>query len=167
MKKICFLLAASIFIVSNLPAQKIIPIEYMGKKYEVLDMTSKGKITWGGNSEQIAANGAKSETNGTTNTSAIVKAVGKNSALDGKPYAAKLCIEANFSNKDDWYLPAKEEADAIYAFKDKFSVEERGSIWTSTEVNGTQAITKYWYTGAFYNSMKVEQFQFVCIRKIE
>lgn len=157
----------SIVIVSNLAAQKIIPIEHNSIKYEVLDMSSKGKITWGGNSEQIAANAAKSETNGAGNTSAIVTAIGKNPAFDGKPYAAKLCNEANFSNKDDWYLPAKDEADAIYAFKQKFNVEERGSIWTSTEVNGTQAITKYWYSGAFYNSMKVEQFQFLCIRKID
>ena len=41
-----------LFIISiagvNLFAQKIIPIEYDGKKYEVLDMTSKGKVTWGG-----------------------------------------------------------------------------------------------------------------------
>lgn len=167
MKKICFLLAASIFFVSSLTAQKIIPLEYKGKKYEVLDMTSKGKITWGGNSEQIAANAAKSESNGEANTAAIVAVIGKNPAFDGKPYAAKLCSEVNFSNKDDWYLPAKDEADAIYGFKEKFNVEERGSIWTSTEVNGTQAITKYWYNGTFYNSMKVEQFQFVCIRKIE
>jgi hypothetical protein len=29
-------------------AQKIVPIEYNGKKYEVLDMTAKGKVMWGG-----------------------------------------------------------------------------------------------------------------------
>lgn len=40
-------------------------------------MTSKGKITWGGNSEQIAANAAKSESNGEANTAAIVAVIGK------------------------------------------------------------------------------------------
>ena len=129
-------------------------------------MTYKGKITWGGSAEQI--NGiAKSESDGEDNTRSIVAAVGKNPAFNGKPYAAKLCSDATDGNKDDWYLPAKDEADAIYAFKDKFKVEETGSIWTSTEASGTQAITKYWYTGAFYNTMKVDQFQFVCIRKVE
>ena len=166
MKKVIILSAFFLFILSSLLAQKIIPIEYNGKKYEVLDMTGKGKITWGGYAEQV--NGvAKSESDGEDNTKAIVTAVGKNTAFNNKPYAAKLCSEATDGNKEDWYLPAKEEADAIYAFKDKFKVEERGSIWTSTEANATQAITKYWYSGAFYNSMKVDQFQFVCIRKVE
>ena len=129
-------------------------------------MTAKGKITWGGYTEQVGIV-AKSSSDGADNTKAIVTAVGKNADFENKPYAAKLCSEATDGKKDDWYLPAKDEADAIYAFKDKFKVEERGSIWTSTEANATQAITKYWYSGAFYNSMKVDQFQFVCIRKVE
>ena len=110
---------------------------------------------------------SKSQTDGEDNTNAIVNAVGKNPAFENKPYAAKICSEAVDGNKTDWYLPAKDEADAIYAFKDKFKIEEKGSIWTSTEVNGTQAVTKYWYSGAFYNNAKVDLYQFVCIRKVE
>lgn len=147
-------------------AQKIIPIEYNGKKYEVLDMTPKGKVSWGGYTE-IPLNAAKSESNGAANTAAIVLAVGNNSGFDGKPYAAKLCKEAKDGGKTDWYLPSKEESDAIYAFKDKFSVEERGTIWTSTEASGTTAVTKYWYTGAYYDVQKVDQYNYVCIRKVE
>ena len=156
-----------IFIVSkDLSAQKIIPIEFNGKKYEVLDMTSKGKVMWGGY-EEIALDAAKSESNGEANTKAIVLAVGKNSGFDDKPYAAKLCSEMTNGDKDDWYLPSKEESDAIYNFKDKFNVEERGTIWTSTEASGTTAVTKYWYTGAYYNVQKVDEYHFVCIRKVE
>lgn len=147
-------------------AQKIIPIEFNGKKYEVLDMTSKGKVMWGGYDE-IAMDAAKSESNGAANTKAIVAAVGKNEGYDGKPYAAKLCSEISAGGKDDWHLPSKEETDAIYAFKDKFNIEERGTIWTSTEASGTTAYTKYWYTGAFYTNQKVDEFNFVCIRKID
>jgi hypothetical protein len=147
-------------------SQKIIPIEFNGKKYEVLDMSSKGKVSWGGY-EEIALDAAKSNDNGATNTKAIVTAVGKNEHYDGKPYAAKLCGEAVAGGKDDWYLPAKNETDAIYAFKDKFTVEERGTIWSSTEASGTQAVTKYWGTGAFYNVQKVDEYQYVCIRKVE
>jgi len=166
MKKVIAPVCVFLFICCSLCAQKIIPIEYNGKKYEVLDMTSKGKIAWGGYSEQV--NGvAKSQTDGEDNTNAIVIAVSKNPAFDNKPYAAKICSDASDGNRTDWYLPAKDEADAIYAFKDKFKVEERGSIWTSSEVNGTQALTKYWYSGSFYNSAKVDQYQFVCIRKVE
>lgn len=166
MKKEFFFLAVSFFASVNLIAQKIIPIEYNGKKYEVLDMTAKGKVMWGGY-EEIALDAAKSESNGVANTKAIVIAVGKNDGFEGKPYAAKLCSEAKDAGKNDWYLPSKEESDAIYAFKDKFNVEERGTIWTSTEANGTQAVTKYWYNGTYYNNQKVDEFHYVCIRKVE
>ncbi len=164
MKQLLLLLAISAGYFCQ--AQKIIPIQHNGKKYEVLDMTSKGKVMWGGY-EEIAADAAKSESNGATNTSAIVTAVGNNSGFEGKPYAAKLCNEASFGGKDDWYLPSKDESDAIYAFKDKFNVEERGTIWTSTEASGTTAVSKYWYTGAYYNVQKVDTYQFVCIRKAD
>lgn len=153
----------------NLTAQKIIPITYNGTKYEVLDMTSKGKVMWGGNSEEIPGDAAKSESNGAANTSAIVTVVGDNTEakLEGKPYAAKLCNDAIVGGKDDWYLPSKDESDAIYAFKEKFNIEERGTIWTSTEANGTQAVTKYWYTGDFYNMQKTASNHFVCLRKVD
>ena len=165
MKKVTIVF--TILIVSlSASAQKIIPIEYNGKKYEVLDMSSKGKVSWGGY-EEIALDAAKSNGNGAANTNAIVSAVGKNEHYDGKPYAAKLCSEVAVSGKDDWYLPAKDETDAIYAFKDKFTIEERGTIWSSTEASGTQAVSKYWGTGAFYNVQKVDEYQFVCIRKVE
>jgi hypothetical protein len=147
-------------------AQKIIPIEYKGQKYEVLDMTAKGKVMWGGY-EEIALDAAKSESNGAANTAAIVLTVGKNAGYDGKPYAAKLCKEAKEGGKEDWYLPSKDESDAIYAFKEKFNVEERGTIWTSTEASGTTAVTKYWYTGAYYNVQKVDEYNYICIRKAD
>jgi hypothetical protein len=166
MKKLFSVIAVIIFIANATPAQKIIPIEHKGRKYEVLDMTSKGKVMWGGY-EEIALDAAKSETNGAANTKAIVITVGKNSGYEGKPYAAKLCSDAKDGGKEDWYLPSKEESDIIYTFKEKFNVEERGTIWTSTEANGTQAITKYWYNGAYYTNQKVEEYHFVCIRKVE
>lgn len=167
MRKLFILLLASFFALETITAQKIIPIEYNGKKYEVLDMISKGKITWGGYNEEIPSDAAKSESDGAANTRAIVLAVGNNPGFENKPYAAKLCSEATDGKKDDWYLPSKEESEIIYGFKDKFPVEERGSIWTSTEANANQAVSKYWYTGAYYNNMKVELFNFVCIRKAE
>jgi hypothetical protein len=147
-------------------AQKIIPLVHNGVKYEVLDMTGMGKVTWGGY-EEIKADAAKSEKNGAANTVAIVAAVGNNPGFEGKPYAAKLCSEATAGGKDDWYLPSKEEADAIYGIKEKFAVEERGTIWTSTEASGTTAVSKYWYTGAYYDVLKVDPYHFLCMRKID
>ena len=62
MKKIFLLLLVSFIAATNLRAQKIIPIEHNGIKYEVLDMTSAGKVMWGGYGDEIAADAAKSET---------------------------------------------------------------------------------------------------------
>lgn len=166
MKKILLSFIVAAFITTSLAAQKIIPIEYNGKKYEVLDMTTNGKVKWGGY-EEIPLDAAKSESNGAANTVAIVTAVGNNSGFEGKPYAAKLCSDATNGGKDDWYLPSKDESDAIYAFKDKFNVEERGTIWTSTEVSGTTVVSKYWYTGAYYSVQKVDEYHYVCIRKAD
>jgi hypothetical protein len=165
MRKLPCIIVASFFAIQA-AGQKIIPITYNGKKYEALDLSAKGRITWGGY-EEIPASAAKSESNGAANTAAIVTAVGNNSGYDGKPYAARLCSDVAAGGKDDWYLPSKEETDAIYAFKDKFGVEERGTIWTSTESSGTTAITKYWYTGAYYSNQKVEEYNVVCIRKAD
>lgn len=165
MKKFHFIGIIFIFVSLHSAAQNIIPIQHNGVKYEVLDMTSKGKVSWGGYEELSGK--ATGETDGSVNTKVIVAGVGNNTGFEGKPYAAKLCSEANAGGKNEWYLPAKKEADMIYLFKDKLNVEERGTIWTSTEASGTQAVTKYWYTGAHYNSQKVEEYHFVCLRKIE
>jgi hypothetical protein len=166
MRKIFFFLITFCSLLFSSQAQKIVPIEFNGQKYEVLDMTAKGKIMWGGY-EEIMLDAAKSDANGSSNTIAICLAVGKNAGFEGKPYAAKLCSEAVAGDKDDWYLPAKEEIDAVYENKAKFNFEERGSLWTSTEANGTQAVTKYLYNGTFYNNQKVEEYHFVCFRKVK
>jgi hypothetical protein len=162
MKKMIFIL--SILYTFNAAAQKVVAIEYKGKIYEVLDMTTKGKITWGGYEE--IGDAVRSEDNGAANTKAIVAAVGENKGFDGKPYAAKLCVQATDGGKTDWYLPAQNETELIIENKAKFAFDERATLWTSTEANGTQAVTKYVYTGAFYNSQKVDSYNFVCIRKV-
>jgi hypothetical protein len=163
MKKIIFIL--SMLFALNATAQKVIALEYKGKKYEVLDMTAKGKITWGGYEE--IGDLVRSDNNGAANTKAIVAVVGENKGFDGKPYAAKLCAQAKDGGKEDWYLPAKDETELIIDNKTKFAFDERATLWTSTEANGTQAVTKYVYTGAFYNSQKVDEYNFVCIRKVD
>jgi hypothetical protein len=165
MKKILIAAAALLLWSANATAQKVIPLEHKGQKYEVLDMTATGKVTWGGYEE--IGDAVRSETNGATNTKAIVAVIGNNKGHEGKPYAAKLCAEAKNGDKQDWYLPAKDETEVIVLNKDKFAFDERATLWTSTEANGTQAVTKYVYTGAFYNSQKVDEYNFVCIRKVQ
>jgi hypothetical protein len=160
MKKILFvLLCFSI----KLTAQKISTIEGNGKKLIVADMSFMDRITWGGY-EQIGK-AAQSETDGPANTKAIVAAVGKNSGYDGKPYAAKVCDTLTAGGHNDWYLPCKEETNVIHLNFEKLKLDEKMTIWSSTEANGTQAVTMYFYSGAFYNVAKVDLCHFVCVRK--
>lgn len=126
-------------------------------------MTVKGKITWGGH-EQIGI-AARSETDGAANTRAIVAAVGGNSAYDGKPYAAMVCDTLTLGGYTDWYLPCQEETNILHLNLKQLKLEESMSLWSSTEASGTQAVTKYLYSGAFFNVAKVDQIHFVCVRK--
>lgn len=164
MNKIIFTAFLFVMAHATASAQSIVTIEYKGKKYEVLDLTKTGKITWGGYEEIGEA--VKSEDDGVSNTQSIIKAVGANKGFDGKPYAAMVCDTSKAGGKTDWYLPSKNESDAVFENLGKFNFEERITLWTSTEANGTQAVSKYLYTGAFYNVQKVDEYHFVCIRKL-
>jgi hypothetical protein len=131
----------------------------------VLDMTHLDRITWGGYEE--IGDAARSENDGARNTKAIVAAIGKNAGQEGKPYAAKICDTITAGGFSDWYLPSKNESDIIHANYQLLKLDEKMTIWTSTEANGTQAVTKYFYSGAFYNVQKVDLAHFVCVRKAE
>jgi hypothetical protein len=156
-----FIILCSFYSTSS--AQKISTIEFEGKKFQVLDLTALGRVTWGGYEE--IGDAVKSETDGAANTKNIIKAVGKNPGYNNKPYAAILCDTSTAGGFTDWYLPAKNESDMIHANFTKLGLDEKMTIWTSTEANGTQAVTKYFYSGAFYNSQKVDENHYVCIRK--
>ena len=160
MKNILFVV---LFFSFSASAQKISTIEGNGKKLTVADMTFMDRITWGGY-EQIGK-AAQSETDGPANTKAIVAAVGKNSGYDGKIYAAKVCDTLTAGGHNDWYLPCKDETDIIHLNFEKLKFDDRMTIWSSTEANGTQAVTKYFYSGAFYNVQKVDLCHLVCVRK--
>ena len=158
-----YTLIVVLFFSMNAVAQKISTIEGNGKKLTVAEMTFINRITRGGY-EQVGK-AAQNETDGTANTKAIVAAVGKNSGYDGKVYAAKICDTLTAGGFSDWYLPCKEETNIIHLNFEKLKLDEKMTIWSSTGANGTQAITKYFYSGAFYNVAKVDLCHLVCVRK--
>lgn len=160
-----YALIAVVFFSMQATAQKVSTIEGNGKKLMIADMTFMDRITWGG-FEQIGK-AAQSETDGAANTKAIVAAVGKNSGYDGRVYAAKVCDTLTAGGYSDWYLPSKEETNVIHLNFEKLKFDDRMTIWSSTEANGTQAVTKYFYSGAFYNVMKVDLCHLVCVRKVD
>lgn len=160
-----YVLIAVLFFSAGSNAQKMSTITGNGKKMMVADMSFMDRITWGGY-EQIGK-AAQSETDGAANTRAIVAAVGNNSGYDGKIYAAKVCDTLTLGGFTDWYLPCKDETDIIHLNYKQLDLDEKMTIWSSTEANGTQAVTKYFYSGAFYNVQKVDLCHLVCVRKAD
>ncbi len=160
-----YVLIAVLFFSAGSNAQKMSTITGNGKKIMVADMSFMDRITWGGY-EQIGK-AAQSETDGAANTRAIVAAVGNNSGYDGKIYAAKVCDTLTLGGFTDWYLPCKDETDIIHLNYEQLKLDEKMTIWSSTEANGTQAVTKYFYSGAFYNVQKVDLCHLVCVRKAD
>ena len=146
-------------------AQNIVTIEKGDTKYQVLDLTANEKIQWGGYDEIGLP--AKSEKDGALNSKAILLAVGDNSGYEGRDYAAKVCDNSIAGGFDNWYLPAKNEAELIYLNIDKFGWSGSMTLWTSTEASGTQAVSLYTYNGTWYDVQKVDYYNMVCVRKME
>jgi hypothetical protein len=165
MKKVIFILLPVLVMQTAASSQTISTIQQGDKKLMVADMTFMDRITWGGY-EQIGK-AAQSEGNGKTNTAAIVLAVGANKGQEGKPYAAKVCDTLNAGGFSDWYLPCKDETVLIQANFQQLKLDEKMTIWSSTEASGTQAVTMYFYSNAFYNVQKVDLCHLVCVRKPE
>ncbi len=157
------LLTCCFGVMSCVHAQKIVSITSDSMQLDVLDLTAEPKITWGGYAEiGIAASSTK---NGALNTKAIVAAVGNNSGFEGKPYAAQVCDQSTAGGHDEWYLPAKDEAAAIYLNINSFNWDSSYTLWTSTEASGTQAVSLYTYNGTWYDVQKVDSYNMVCVRK--
>jgi hypothetical protein len=165
MKKILFFAGTLLALQFVTSAQTINTIQKDGQKLMVADMSFMGRVTWGGYEEIGKA--AASEENGKANTAAIVATVGANKGQEGKPYAAKICDTLKTGGFDDWYLPCKNETVLIQANYPQLKMDEKTTIWSSTEANGTQAVTMYFYSGAFYNVQKVDLAHLVCVRKPE
>lgn len=103
---------------------------------------------------------ATSTDDGKANTTKIISVLG-----DGD-YAACLCDKLEALDYNDWYLPSKEELDALYQNKEilgGFSPEE---YWSSTEEDNDDAYYQSFETGQIMESDEKNYTKRVrCIRK--
>lgn len=157
------ILFVALFFSISATAQKISTISGNDKKLMVADMSFMNRITWGG--YELIGKAAQSETDGAANTKAIVAAVSKISGYEGKLYAAKVCDTLTAGGYNNWHLPCSDEIDIIYLNRQQLNMDEKMTIWSSTEANGTQALAKYFYSNSFYNVQKVDHCHLVCVRK--
>jgi len=90
------------------PISQPIPISYLGTVIEVSPVKNGIAIGWGAYNSPIL--GARSWTDGESNTNAIVAQLGNNGGIS---YAAKVCYDLVAYGHNDWYLPSIRELDAI------------------------------------------------------
>ncbi len=102
---------------------------------------------------------ARSTTDGETNTAIIVANQGPGS------YAAQLCADLVSFGFDDWYLPAKDELNAIYQDKNAIREFVPAYYWSSTEYSNTDAWGQDFNNGSQVSYGKYPTSRCVCVRK--
>lgn len=110
----------------------------------------QGRINWSnGRAVKLGITSSRIGS-GKKNTSKLVQALGKGS------YAAKLCTNYNGGNKNDWFLPSKEELNLMYK---NLHLRGLGNFpgeiyWSSTEYNFERAWIQDFSTGMQYQGIK-------------
>lgn len=120
-------------------------------------------IQWGGFGTIIGA-GAQSNTDGASNTAAIVGALGNNG---GTPYAAKLCNDYEVDSQgntpceagnicyNDWFLPAGNnftvtgQLNCLFTNRVAIGGFMMLGYWSSTEASLEEAIERAWFESFF------------------
>ena len=124
------------------PVISIPSIEFNGTLYVYPTDNSAG-IQWYNGSSIIT--GATSLTDGEANSIAIITNQGAGA------YAAQVCADLNSLGFDDWYLPAKDELNAIYLNKDAIGGLGLNAFWSSSEVDNGAAWLQGFSDGVQYN----------------
>lgn len=132
-------------------------VEHNGKLY--VHPINNGYRQWGAWGTVV---GASSMSNGESNSQLIVQTLGPGS------YAAYLCDTLTAYGYDDWYLPAIEELNAVWARRFELNFDDH-SYWSSTESNYQLALDKVFNTyGTIYAYWKNDNGIGVrCVRRDE
>jgi hypothetical protein len=105
---------------------------------------------------------ATSHTDGQNNTQLIVNT---NADHNNGNYAARLCSELNAFGYSDWYLPAKDELNALYLNHETIGGFSASGYWSSTELNAVNAFNQYFNTGYSGTTVKTNNFRVRCVRR--
>lgn len=144
---------------TTLDSEVTIPsIEFNGTLFIHPDDNS-ASISYGPTS--IVTN-ATSHTDGETNTTQIVQALGDH---NNGNYAARKCDDLESLGFSDWYLPSKDELNAIYINKDQIGGFSTAAYWSSTEANAVNGYNQYFNTGYAGTSVKTNNFRLRCVRR--
>ncbi|WP_198009973.1 IPT/TIG domain-containing protein [Legionella tunisiensis] len=138
-------------------------------------------IEWGGFGTAIGA-GAQSDTDGASNTTAIVTALGSNG---GTPYAAQLCNDFEVDSQgntpcqagntcyDDWFLPAGNnltpagQLNCLFTNRAAIGGFASAGYWSSTEFSGDPTFAawlQYFFNGSQLGDDKGFSLRVRCVR---
>lgn len=111
------------------------------------------------NMGSFIASGATSDSDGQSNTAALVAANGTT------PTAAKICDDLNDFGFEDWYLPSRAELDAV--FKQNYLIDnyDLDAYWTSTETAANKSYVINFASGGLSDDTKNQSRNCRCIRK--
>ncbi len=116
--------------------------------------SNSGNFAWGKNNETT---GATNLNDGRANTDII-------SQLNGS-YAAKICSDLVSEGFSDWYLPARNEMEAIKQNASNLSSVPSGQYWTSTEASAQTAFWTTFVSGPPPNNIKTATATCRCVRR--
>jgi hypothetical protein len=130
-------------------------INFNGTLYVYPEDNSTG-IQW--NNGYVTTN-ALSTTDGAANTDSIIKYQGTGA------YAAYLCDTLTAFGHNDWYLPAKDELNAMYQNKAIIGGFSSYSYWSSTESSIDSAWGQGFYGGNQGDLLKYDGYRVRCVRR--
>lgn len=83
-------------------------------------------------------------------------------------YAAKICADYRGGDKDDWYLPSKEELDLIYEnlYKSGLGNFDNYYYWSSTETNAHYVWARNFQSGKQYSFIKDKPYASIRVRAV-
>jgi hypothetical protein len=132
-------------------------IDFSGTMY-IYPVDNSTGIQWY-NGSYITTN-ATSTTDGAANTDSIVKYQGAGA------YATYLCDTLTAFGHSDWYLPAKDELNAMYQNKATIGGFSSSYYWSSTEYDNNDAWYQFFYNGnQHYHFGKLSKFRVRCVRR--
>jgi len=104
--------------------------------------------------------GATSLNDGKTNTADIVATLGAGD------YAARICNDLTAFGHSDWYLPSRQELEAMEDNKNQIGNFDTGKgYWSSTEFANYYAYIVYFSNGMYINVSKTQEHNVRCVRK--